>query len=200
MTDIYLDDSKVEFEDTEHDTTVEKLVFVLEEQLREHRRFICALSLDGDEFDSWRDDPVSKRLILEFNELKLTSATVERIVLEGVDVLENYLRVVLENIDKCVDGVRLGGASVDVSVVVIVDGMTEIVKTMHELFSGGKKFDISIFRQDPSAYYKSILDCLETVKEARDSTDNVLLADVLEYELKPLVEEILKSLFFDKSS
>ncbi len=195
MTEIYIDDNRIDFEDTENDATIGELIGMVEAQLKEQRRFVEELIIDGRAEPDFRSEATSKRLILNFATLKLLSSTVESIALEGVDVLERYLTVVLENINKYVSALRTGGSPAGASPVVVIDGMTEIAKTMNELNKGGVNYDITIFRADPALFYSRILGCLETLNKAKESVDSVLMGDILEYELKPLVEEMLNTLF-----
>lgn len=200
MTDIYLDNSKIDFEDTERDATIGELLTGIDAELRAGRRFVNKLLIDGEEQIDFRSDSVASVLILGCKEVKLFSDTVEAIALKGVDVIERYLNVVLENIDKCVKAFRAGGADVGASSVIVIDGMTEIAKTMHELTKGGQNYDITIFRTDPAVYYKRILESLEALNKAKDSTDSVLMADTFEYELRELVVEMLGALFAEKGT
>ncbi|MBE9529352.1 MAG: hypothetical protein IME99_08955 [Proteobacteria bacterium] len=200
MTDIYLDNSKIDFEDTERDATVGELLTEIDSELKAGRRFVTKLLIDGEEQTDFRSDSVTSQLILGCKELKLFSDTVEAIALNGVDVIERYLNVVLENIDQSVKAFRAGGAEVGASSVIVIDGMTEIAKTMHELTKGGQNYDITVFRADPTPYYERILESLEALNKAKDSMDSILMADTLEYELRELVVEMLGALFTEKGS
>jgi hypothetical protein len=195
MTEIYLDDARLDYEDTEEDSTVGELIVAVEGQLRGLRRFVLELSIDGEKRDDWRGSALLEKKLARFEELKFVSASVETVALEGIDVLQQYMKVIAENIAECVKGIRLGGDVDEPLLTSVTGGMSEVVKTMNALTKGGGSYNMDLFREDPANFYKPVLDCLEAMQEARLSGDSVLLADVLEHELAPLIDEISSKIF-----
>ncbi len=200
MTEVYLDDTKLDYEDTEKDSTVGDLVAEIEKELKEHRRFIFELRIDGTVREDWRESALLEEKLINFSELRVTSISVESVALEGIDVLRQSFKLIAENIVECVQSVRQSGNLDNSLLASVSERLTEAVKTLNELRKGAVGYDMKLFRQDPANFYKPVLDCLEAMGSARESGDSVLLADVLEHELAPLVGEILSGLFpADKS-
>ena len=195
MTEVYLDDTKLDYEDTEKDSTVGDLVAELEKELKSHRRFILELWVDGELRDQWRGSGLLEEKLINFKELRIASVSIESVVLKGIDVLHQSFELMAENIVKCVQSVRQSGNLDNPLITSVTGGLTEAVNTLNELRKGAGGYDMALFRQDPARFYKPVLDCLEAINEARSSGDSVLLADVFEHELAPLVGEILSALF-----
>ncbi len=200
MTEVYLDDTRLDYEDTEKDSTVGDFIVEVEKELKNHRRFIFELRIDGELREEWRGSPLLEEKLINFKELRIASVSVESVVLKGIDVLQQSFKLIAENIVKCVQSIRQSGNLDNPLIVSITSGLTEAVNTLNELRKGAGGYDMKLFSQDPANFYKPVLDCLEAMNEAREGGDSVLFADVLEHELAPLVDEILSGLFpADKS-
>ncbi len=200
MTEVYLDDTRLDYEDTEKDSTVGDFVAEVEKQLREHRRFVFEIRVDGELREEWRGSPFLEEKLINFNELRIISVSVESVALKGIDVLQQSFKLIAENTIKCVQSVRQSGNLDNPLLTSVTEGLTEAVKTLNELRKGAGGYNMKLFEQDPANFYKPVLDCLEAMDSARGSGDSVLFADVLEHELAPLVDEILSGLFpADKS-
>jgi hypothetical protein len=195
MAEVYLDDTRLDYEDTEKDSTVGDFVAEVEKELKSHRRFILELRVDGELHEEWRGSALLGEKLLNYKELRIASVSVESVVLTGIDVLQQIFELMAENIVKCVQSVRQSGNLDNPLLTSVTEGITEAVNTLNELRKGAGGYDMALFRQDPANFYKPVLDCMEAINEARESSDSVLLADVLEHELAPLVGEILSGLF-----
>ena len=195
MTEVYLDDTRLDYEDTEKDSTIGDFVAEIESEVKRHRRFVFELRVDGELCEEWRESPLLKEKLINFKELRITSISVESVALKGLDLLQQSFELMAENIMKCVQSVRLSGNLDNPLLTSVSEGLMEAVNTLNELRKGAGGYDMALFRQDPANFYKPVLNCLEAINEARSSSDSVLLADVLEHELAPLVDEILSALF-----
>ena len=195
MTEVYLDDIKLDYEDTEKDSTIGDLVAELELELKKHRRFVFELRVEGELREDWRGSGLLEEKLINFKELRIASVSVESVALKGLDILHQSFKLMAENIVKCVQSVRQSGNLDNPLIASVTGGLTEAVNTLDELRKGARGYDMALFRQDPANFYKPVLDCLEAINEARESHDSVLLADVFEHELAPLVDEILSGLF-----
>ena len=54
---------------------------------------------------------------------------------------------------------------------------------------------MDLFRENPAQYFNPVIRGLEELREARDGRDSVASADILEYELKPLIDDMEENLF-----
>ncbi|MEE9542686.1 MAG: hypothetical protein V3V95_02750 [Thermodesulfobacteriota bacterium] len=195
MTEVYLDDTKLDYEDTEGDCTVGDFVAEVEKELKSQRRFIFELRVDDDLREDWRGSALLEEKLINFNELRILSISVESVVLKGIDVLQQSFELMEENIERCVQSVRQSGSLENPLIAAVTGGLTEAIDTLNELRKGAGGYDMALFRQDPANFYEPVLNCMEEMESARQSGDSVLFADVLEYELAPLVGKILSELF-----
>ncbi len=192
MADIYLNGIRLDFEDTGNDSTVGDLVTAVEKDLKGSKACITAVSVDGAPIGDYRLDPVLKRGLSGCREVRLSASTFEASALEGVDILKEYIKVTRENIASCVHEIRLGGGG---GFNPILQALVEIIKTMNALFMWDRKHNLSIFKENPEQYYAPLLKHLESVNSASETGDMVSIADILEYEIAPVMEGMEKDLW-----
>jgi len=195
MTQVYLDGVKLEFEDRSNRSTIKELIDTIEQDLAGLRRFVMELWIDGEMLQEWRSSTVLNRPLSIYSDFKLKTASMEEVALEGLDLVQEYIKVTRENINACVADLRVGNGRADALLSSIFDGFVEIVKTVDALARGGEKYRMDLFRENPAYYFNPIIRGLEGLREAHDARDSVAAADILEYELKELLEEMDENLF-----
>lgn len=197
MTRVYLDNMKIDYEDTGKDSTIQELVSALDRELGSLRRFILEISLDGtDAPHGWRSGELPGKRLSECVEIRLTSASVDDMAKEGLDTVREYINVIGETIEACVKDLRIGsGPAAEAAFSSVFEGVIEVVKTIDALSQGTLRYNMKIFRKKPEEYFGPLHRKLETITNIKKTGDTVLLADVLEYELKPLLEEIREEVF-----
>jgi len=195
MTEVYLDGVRLEFEDTGSSSTIKDLIETIEKDLSGLRRFVMELWIDGEMLQEWRGSRVLNRPMSTYSDFKLKTASMEEVALEGLDLVQEYMKVTKENIDAAVNDLRVGNGRADAVMSSVFDGFVEIVKTIDALARGGERYRMDLFRENPSAYFNHVIRGLEDLKEAGESRDTITAADILEYELKPLLEEMEGNLF-----
>lgn len=195
MPEVYLDGIKLDFEDRSRSSTVGELVDAIESDLTGLRRFVMELWIDGQELREWRGDTVLKKPISGFSDFNLRTASMEEVALEGLSLAQEYIKVTKDSICACSQDIRIGKPGTDAGYASIFESLVEIVKTIDALARGGERYGMDLFKENPSAYYSPILKCLEAMRDARESGDSVTLADLLEYELLPFLEEMDENLF-----
>lgn len=195
MTEIYLDGKKLDVEDAEGTSTVKELVDALEKELLELRLCIMDMRVNGERLSGWRDDPILHKPISEYSDFRFTTVHVEALGYCGMETLKEYIRYIRDNIPACSTDLRMGRKSAEGLFESIFEGLIEILKTMDALTRGVGRYDIDLFKETPAACCKSIMERLEGLNSARSSNDMVLTADILEYELAPLVAEMEERAF-----
>ena len=195
MTEVYLDGVRLEFEDSGSGSTIKELIETIENDLSGLRRFVMELWIDGEMLQEWRGSRVLNRPISIYSDYKLKTASMEEVALEGLDLVQEYMKVTRENIDACVNDLRVGNGRADAVMSSVFDGFVEIVKTIDALARGGERYRMDLFRENPAAYFNPVIRGLEELREASDGGDSITAADILEYELKPLLEEMEGNLF-----
>lgn len=195
MTEVYLDGVRLEFEDTGSSSTIKDLIDTIEKDLSGLRRFVMELWIDGEMLQEWRGSRVLNRPMSIYSDFKLKTASMEEVALEGLDLVQEYMKVTKENIEAAVNDLRVGNGRADAVMSSVFDGFVEIVKTIDALARGGERYRMDLFRENPAAYFNHVIRGLEDLKEAGESRDTITAADILEYELKPLLEEMEGNLF-----
>jgi hypothetical protein len=195
MAQVYLDGTKLEFEDRGNRSTIKELIDTIEQDLAGLRRFVMELWIDGEMLQEWRGSQVLSRPLSIYSDFKLKTASMEEVALEGLDLVQEYIKVTKENTDACVKDLRVGNGRADALLSSVFDGFIEIVKTVDALARGGERYSMDLFRENPGQYFNPVIRGLEELREARDARDSVAAADILEYELKPLLEEMEENLF-----
>lgn len=194
MPDIYLNGVRLDFEDTGNDSTVGDLVAAVEKDLKGSKACITTVSIDNAPIEDFRADPVLKRGLSECREVRLCAATFEANAIEGLNILKEYMKVTSENIASCVHDIRLGSGGAD-GFNSILQALMEIIKTTNALFMWNSRHNLAIFKENPEQYYGLLLKRLEAVNAARDSGDMVSIADILEYEIALVINEMKEKLF-----
>ncbi|MBI5587671.1 MAG: hypothetical protein HY889_04810 [Deltaproteobacteria bacterium] len=195
MTDIYLDGKKLDVEDAEGTSTVKELVDALEKELLELRLCIMDMRVNGERLSEWRNDPILHKPISEYSDFRFTTVQVEVLAHGGVETLREYIRFIQDNIPACSTDLRMGRKSAEGLFASVFEGLIEVLKTMDALTKGVGRYDIDLFKQTPAVYCKSLMERLEELNSARSSNDMVLMADILEYELAPLITEMEEKVF-----
>lgn len=194
MPDVYLDGIKIEFEDS-GDASIWELVAALEKELTGLKRFILGLSIDGRQIENWRQCDVLREPISSHQDYNIKTGSVETVALEGLSLLQEYFGIIKKDIEVCSHALRLGGDAAQ-PFTAVFEGIIEAVRTMDALRQGAVAEGIDLFRENPQVFYDPLISNLERLKETRASGDDVYLADILEYELLPLIEKIEERLFF----
>jgi len=194
MAEIYLNGVRLDFEDTENDSTVGDLVAVVEKDLKGSRAVITAASIDGTGVEDFRTDSVLKRLLFACREVRLTASTFDASAIEGLNVLKEYMAVTRDNIASCVKEIRLGKVGGE-GFNSVFQALVEIIRTMDALFKWSGKHNLGMFKENPEEYYRLLVKHLESIKAVRDAGDMVSIADILEYEVAPVINEMEEKVF-----
>ncbi|MFQ5465472.1 MAG: hypothetical protein ACE5EI_06050 [Thermodesulfobacteriota bacterium] len=196
MPQVYLDGNKIDIIDSGKDSTVGELVSVVEKEMTDLRRFILELWIDGSKLEETARRDFFKEPISRFSDLEFKTVSIETLALEGVDMVHEYMRAMRENVDDCAVGIRAGEPNAEAVLSAIVEGMAEMVKTTDALKKGVKKYRINLFRENPDTYCKPLLGYIDTLVALLESGETTLIADTLECEVKPLLDEMEAALFF----
>jgi len=199
MTDIYLDDTRLEIGGADAASTIGDIIAAVEEDLKPFRRFIQELWLDGSNTGlGWKDTVAVNEPFELYEELKLFSGDVDPIVLKGIYTVGEYIVFICDLINDTSSALRRGAGEVDNLLGAIIESTGEVIKTMDSLYRCGLSYEKDIFRENPISCYEAILRNMSGLKDARLSRDNILLADILQYELGPLLIQMEEKVFYRK--
>lgn len=195
LTQIYLDGTRLDYEDTEDDATLENLVKAIEEEMRSEKRIVSGLEIDGEPRDNWRTVELMSSNLKDFKELKLLTLSFDEFASIAVSTLQEYIKVMKENTNVSVAVLRRGEGGSPELFVSIIEGISQIMSSVDELSRGMSVLDVNTFKEDPSVYYGPLLKNMEELERARNGGDTLLTADILEYEILPILEDMDKKLF-----
>ncbi len=199
MTDVYLDDARLELGGVNRASTVGDIITAVEADLKPYRRFVQELWVDGrNEGTGWKDALAINEPAERYGELKLFTADIDPVVLKGIYTVSEYIAFICGLINDTAATLRRGAGEVDNLLGAIIESTGEVIKTMDSLYRCGLSYGMDIFRENPIAFYEAILKNMSGLKDARISRDNVLLADILEYELAPLLIKMEETVFYRK--
>jgi len=196
ITEVYLDDAKLDFTGVSITSTVGDIVDAVESDLKPMRRFIMELWVDGkNEGASWKDAMAINEPVKRYGELRLFTSGIDNMVLQGIYTVGEYITFILELTLNLTEGLRCGSGEIDNHLGAIIESTGEMVRTMDALYKCGLVYGIDVFKENPLSYYEAILQNMSALKDARLALDNVLLADILEYEFAPLLKKMEGKVF-----
>jgi hypothetical protein len=195
MPEVYLDGSPLDIEDRENDSTVGTLLDAVEKELKGLRRFVSEVWIEGERRDEWRKKDVYGLKLSSVGEIKITSGSVDEMMLKGLDTVEEFMLHIESNIEKTVKKTRSGAGDILTAVSMILGDLNEVVKTIDSLLKGAGPDGASLFRENPANFYKGLLDDMKALKDAYSQGDTILMADILEYELKPYIAGMREKIF-----
>jgi hypothetical protein len=195
LTCIYLDGVRLDYEDTEDDATLGSLVKAIEDKMISSKRILSGLLVEGEEKVEWRTDEMLSTNLSKFKELKLESSSFEEFASRAISTLQEYIKVMLENIKASVTVLRRGETNSPELFLSILEGIAQIMSSVDELSRGMTILDVNTFKEDPSVYYAPLLKHMEALEEARAGGDSLLIADIMEYEILPILSDMDEKLF-----
>lgn len=185
MPEVFLDDARLDFEDSGKDSTVGDLVDAIEREIRPLKRFIAEIQADGQVVADWKGAGLLTRPISSYGILKLNTASVESVANEGLRTVEAYLAEISAALDGVSARLRSDGSMTGLSG--IFEGIIEVVKTLKALSSGLGQDHGGLLLQEQEVFCHEALARLESINEARENYDTIRIADILEYEIAPLL-------------
>ncbi len=199
MTEVYLDDARLDVTGLGPASTIGDIIEAVETDLRPCRRFIQELWVDGtNRGEGWKEAEALGEPVRGLSEVRLVTEAVDQLVLKGIYTVGEYIDFIRGLIRTASLSLRQGSMEVDGLLASIIESTGEVVKTMDSLYRCGLSYGIDVFRDNPGAYYEGILGNVSGLRDARLSRDSVLLADILEYELGPLLGEMMEKVFYRK--
>ena len=196
MPDVFLDGSRVDYVDTRDDATIGELMVVIEARLSDLRRFILELWIDGRKLDDSQRMEFLSQPISGFTDFEFKTVSIESLALEGVDMVQKYIHTIRDNARECVRGIRLDKGDVEGSLSAVMEAVVDLVKTMDALIKGVEKYSIVLFKESPLRYFNPLLKVIDQMADDSTSGDLRAVAEALDYEVAPLMDEMERTLFF----
>ncbi len=200
MTEIYLDETKLDFTDEDKKATISDLIKELEKELHKSKQLVTSIEMDGSLVPDWHSKEVADALLSEKKVIKISTSAMNEFFLSSIEHSKEYLNVIKTNIENIVKLLRSGNEEhAHIMLAKTLDDLRQWIKTIDAVKRGAASGGIILFKQDPAKYYSLLLKNMEEIKKAQDNQDMVLLGDLLEYEIMPLLENIEKEMFGEDS-
>ncbi len=165
-------------------------------------RVIKDIYLNGTKFDELLiNDEKAKALGLgEGGELSIITMGSNELILESISAINNYFNDLSKNLSKVSDLLRVGNDKDGFNdFAADLKGVTAFVQIMDKL-APFLNIDYSIYtykEKTIKAYFDDLEAVLSKILETQKDRDYIMLADVIEFEMEPLLkvwQEVLESL------
>ncbi len=164
-------------------------------------KVIKDIYLNGTKFDELLiDDAKAKTIGLdEDGELSIITMSSNNLILESISAINNYFNDLLKNLSKVSDLLRIGNDKDGFNdFAADLKGVTAFVQIMDKL-APFLNIDYSIYtykEKTIKAYFDDLEAVLSKILETQKSRDYTMLADIIEFEMEPLLkvwQEVLES-------
>lgn len=158
-------------------------------------RCIQTLTLDGEDITGRIDNRLVQ--IDQFQRLEVQSTSASEMASETLNSLEEFGKSLLNELSKTADEFRMGDEDLSNQIFLrCLDGLQILIRMT---FSTANLLEVDLkeIQAGPisiSSSVDKINRLLDELIEAQTQNDTILLADLLEYELQPMVEDWMKGL------
>lgn len=195
MTELYIDDNIIEYEDTDNNSTIGDFIREVEGQLSGVKQLIVAIEVDGDV----QEDLYSKELldipVADRKEIRLSTAPLKALLEVGINTCNEYIVHIKGAIVVIVDALRAGkNDEVFKLLPGLFESLNEVIKTLAVINANVVRYNLEIFKDSPTSYYDALVVHLGELLSAKDSDDLILVGDLLDYEILPIVDALEKLL------
>lgn len=195
MTDLYIDDNKIEYEDTEDNSTIGDFVKEVEGQLFDVKQLIVGIEVDGSHADDIHSPELLESPVGDHKEVRLSTVPLKLLLDEGIKVCNQYIPHIKGAISVIIEVLRAGKSDEATKLTAgLFDALNEFVKTLAVINSNVIRFNLPLFKESPTEYYEGLIDHLSEMLKARDSGDIILVGDLLDYEIMPIILSLEKVL------
>ena len=195
MTELYIDDNKIEYEDTDNNSTIGDFIKEVENQLTEVKQLIVGIEVDGNVKEDMHSHDLLNTPVAEHTEIRLSTAPLKALLEIGIDTCNEYIPHIKGAINVITEALRMGNnEQVHKLMPGLFDSLNELVRTLALINSNVVRYNLDIFKDSPTAYYDALVKHLGEMLSASDSGDLILVGDLLDYEILPIVDALEKLL------
>lgn len=195
MADLYIDDNIIEYEDTEDNSTIGDFVKEVEKELFDVKQLIVGIEVDGDPADDIYANELLESPVADHKEVRLATAPLKILLDEGIKVCNQYIPHIKGAINVIIEGLRAGKNDESFALMPgLFDSLNEFVRTLAVINSNVVRFNLPLFKESPTEHYEGLVGHLDEMLAARDSGDLILVGDLLDYEITPIIIALEKLL------
>ena len=179
---IYIDNSKLDFQ-IEIDDTLDTIVKSVEEFAKNNGRVVVEVKVDGKDLGE-----LENKGIATIEDIEFFTKSGRIIALEAIQEMNAYIERLKNGSKQLVDEINNGdGGKISQMTLDAIDGLEWIYNILYSIenISTINYTEIG-FQKTFDKYQDIIMDILESLEDK----DEMLLADLMEYEIPDIVEEI----------
>ena len=195
MTNLYIDDNLIEFEDTDNNSTIGDLLKEVEGQLFDVKQLIVGLDIDGTSASDMHSDELLASPVAGYKEIRLSTAPLKALLDQGIKVCNQYIPHIKGATAVIIETLRAGKNDEAFKLMPgLFDALSEFVGTLALINTNILRFNLQLFKESPAQHYEGLVSHLGKMLSARDSGDLILVGDLLEYEIMPIIIALEKLL------
>lgn len=165
------------------------LLLDIERQINQESRAVDIIKLNGRYLEEFNEAELQKMSLSEVKELEYITKSVQDLIKEGISLGKEYLPRLLAGIDNIIKNLENDEQITAFDLLAnAVDGMQWYIHNLTLIKEVIPKYSNSIFNS-LEQYLQNIIPVFREMSEAMESNDTVLLLDLLEYEIKPMVKQ-----------
>lgn len=190
--DFSINDQKIEIKEGLNKFQ-ELIQWVEQELLQEDGKVLTQIKVNGTEIDEYTEEEIKEAPLSSIDSVEVQAETPQNLVLQGLLDADSMLPEILSNLDVCIEKVQNQEKEEAVAAFVkVTDGLS----WFSTIYSGAA----SVFQEKIVALqldtHEFVLnssrlnEILNDILDAYNSQDNVAFADLLEFELKEILESL----------
>ena len=179
---IYIDNSKLDFQ-IEIDDTLDTIVKSVEEFAKNNGRVVVEVKVDGKDLGE-----LENKGIATIEDIEFFTKSGRIIALEAIQEMNGYIERLKNGSKQLVDEINNGdGGKISQMTLDAIDGLEWIYNILYSIEN------ISTINYTEIGFQKTFdkyQDIIRDILESLEDKDEMLLADLMEYEIPDIVEEI----------
>jgi hypothetical protein len=198
--DVFLDDNRIDYQDTDCDSTVGHFIMAIEEQLSGLERVISGVSINGIQKADWHRAEVFGRLLKDCSDVRIYTSTMHDVINAGLDACRGFLSLMSSSGVLAVASLKTVGNKSDgyAAILRMLDYSYELVKTVRALDQASKRHNLRVFKEDPLKQAETLVKSLDSLRKLKESKDNEGIIALVAKDILQLVSGLEKC--FDKIS
>ena len=184
--DIYIDHIKLDFE-LEKTDTLDSVIESVDTFVKSGGKVVGEIVVDGKELEDLLNVSIESITIVEF-----TTKSARVILMESFKEMEIYIERLKEGIENILAYLEDGNSGEAMGILYdAVNGLEWI----YDILSYGETISTALKeKEDYMSLYSNFSDALEAIVSSIESSDYIMLSDILEFELQEILEELFKGI------
>lgn len=188
MTELYIDDNIIDYEDTDNNSTIGDFIKEVESQLFDVKQLIVGVEVDGSPAVDIHSDKLLASFVAGHKEIRLSTVPLKLLLDEGIKVCNQYIPHIKGAALVIIESLRAGKSDEALKLTTgLFDALNEFINTLALINANVIRFNLPLFKESPVEYFEALVSHLGEMLVARDSGELVLVGDLLEQEIMPII-------------